>query len=64
MGKASQIIAGLQILLKYGDESVCAEHDEIFAGVDTNEMSLDDVDAMEKAGWHWDSNSDSWVIFT
>ena len=59
------IITGLQILLKYGEDAVCAEHDIIYAGHDCRDaMSNEDKEAMEKAGWFWNEESDSYSTFT
>ena len=58
------VIAGLQILLKYGEDCVCAEHDIIYAGPSyRDKMSDEDKKAMEAAGWHWDKEADSFAFF-
>jgi len=59
------IITGLSILLKYGETAVGAEHDIIYAGHDCRKaLSDEDKATMEKAGWFWNEESDSYSIFT
>lgn len=61
------IIAGLQILVKYEKPTahICAEHDEIFAGpnLTPDKISADDIKALNDAGWTWNPDSDSWHMF-
>lgn len=58
----NQILAGLQIIAKYDEDfNMCAEHDQIFAGVDI-EMSEEDQKVMKELGWFW--SEESWSHFT
>lgn len=45
-----KVIAGLQILRKYGD-NFCAEHDQIWAGGDDNVVTAEDAARLEELGW-------------
>ena len=59
------IVTGLLILLKYGEKDICAEHDIIYAGHDLHEeMSDEDKETMEKAGWLWNDGLESYFHFT
>ncbi len=63
----SQIKDGIEILLKYGDGSTAAEHDEIYAGPDGKmvaDISDEDCKALEILGWFWDERYDCWRHFT
>ncbi len=58
---------GLEILLKYGDGNIAAEHDEIFAGSDGKsiiDVSEEDRQSLDKSGWMWDERYDCWRHFT
>jgi hypothetical protein len=59
-----RVIAGLQILAKYSD-SVDAQHDVIYAGPgDSSVISREDAAELERIGWHYESDVDSWAVFT
>lgn len=68
MATMEAIRGGLEILAKYvkpDDHCVDAQHDIIYAGPGSdNEVSAEDKVALEKLGWHWDTDCDSWARFT
>ena len=58
----NKVLAGLQIIATYDEDfELCAEHDEVFAGVGI-EMSEEDQKKMEDLDWSWDE--ESWHHFT
>lgn len=49
MRTALQVAKAIEILSKYKDITICAEHDEIHLGVDDDEIvSLEDNNALEE----------------
>lgn len=59
MKRMEKIITGLQILAKYED-SMCAEHDRIYAGPDDgNDVSPEDKERLESLDWEI-GDSDRW----
>lgn len=63
----NKVLAGLQIIAKYDEDfDICAEHDEIHAGIGIktipSAMSEEDRNTMEEHGWRWDG--ESWSVFT
>ena len=63
-GVISNLIAGLQIIAKYDNNNVCAEHDVIYAGHSCwEDMSEEDCNAMETNGWHWDDDVQCYALF-
>lgn len=62
MEKVDQIIEGLNIFKKYGEVSIQAEHDELFAGPVSQEVSTDDRKRLEEIGWR--DGDTGWSIFT
>jgi hypothetical protein len=58
----SQVIEGLKIIHKYGNDLICAEHDIIYAGGDVI-VDEEDSKKLESLGWHWDQKTDSWARF-
>lgn len=66
MADYKKIVGGLEIIAKYdGDRTyVAAEHDVIFAGPRHPEkVTIEDRKALEKLGWHFDDEVDSWARF-
>lgn len=55
------IIKGLQILNKY-DFMLYAEHDIIYAG-EKEDVSEEDVQALDKLGWFYSEEYESWAHF-
>ncbi len=45
------VAIGLHIMSKYKDGSIAAEHDEIWAGRDTDVYSKDDFEKLKELGW-------------
>lgn len=68
MAKMSEIHEGMSILLKYGDTSVSAEHDEIIVGDPLkhhpDEIDTADIERLEVLRWHWRSEYECWIHFT
>lgn len=63
MSRFDQVVAGLLILKKYGEE-ICAEHDIIYAGGgDVSVVSTEDAATLEALNWHVDSSCDSYAKF-
>lgn len=64
--KYNNIIAGLQILAKYGEQNTCAEHDVLYAGPSFSRSYVSDEDkvALKSFGWHWSDDAYSWGFFT
>lgn len=59
-----KIIEGLQILSKYEDSEIAAEHDIIYAGPhDGSKVSSEDFTRLEELGWHIDSDTFVWARF-
>ena len=63
MSKGERVCDGLSALLEYGSVEVCAEHGVIYAGHGFQLTESDRV-RMEKLGWHWDEQVESWATFT
>lgn len=58
-----RVIKGLRILLDADtNSSICAEHDQIFAGSSTP-LSPEDAARMEELGWSRESDGDGWVAW-
>lgn len=58
------IIQGLQILAKYKQPDISAEHDVICAGPSLGtEVSFEDAEALDALGWHHDSELECWARF-
>ena len=63
--KAAKLVEGLQILMKYGEVDVEAQHDIIYCGPeDPPTMTDEDRTRLEELGFHVDSETDSWAHFT
>lgn len=59
----SNLIDGLQILQGVDfDATVCAEHDQIFAG-SKESISPADAERMEALGWHRDGEDGEWYAW-
>ena len=55
------------IFAKYDDKpygEVAAEHDEIYAGPDPQDVSDEDLARLEVLGWHADEETQSFYHFT
>jgi len=52
-----EILDGLEIVNKYANASICAEHDEIFAHYE-GAMNSRDLAQMHKLNWSWEE--DGW----
>lgn len=70
MAEIAKVITGLVILAKYNDQGQTAhlqgaEHDIIYGpSLDENaQMSAQDHQALQEAGWHWDEEWESWAHF-
>lgn len=67
MANINSILAGLGIIKKYeGDKTyLFAQHDEIQVG-SIHPKNLTDSEAriMDEAGWIWQEEQQSWLIFT
>lgn len=64
MNGAEEVVAGIQILVKYGADDVYAEHDVVYCGhspADT--MSPEDVKTLDDCGWFWNDDNDGWQKF-
>lgn len=60
------VAEGLQILLKYfPDGYVAAEHDIIYAGEGKEFVSMtdEDIEQLDKLGWHYDESLPSWFHY-
>jgi len=70
MASLNQVAQGMFVFGKYVDpddcNGVCAEHDEVYAGLEAfpDKMSEDDKKKVEDLGWSWDSGLQSWRHFT
>ena len=69
-GAFLEMIEGLIVLGKYQTKeykaSISAEHDIIYAGSYEDNERMTDTDKLylEKLGWHWNEEGDSWALFT
>jgi hypothetical protein len=56
----------LDIFLKYEtDDSIAAEHDELYAcDIPPAKMDPQDVICLEEEGWSWSESYDCWRHFT
>ena len=62
------ILGGLKILEKYTPEDLgdfAAEHDQIWAGIDADDMDIseEDLEKLDELGWFLDEEFDSWSHF-
>lgn len=62
MATLNQVIEGLQVFAKYDEHNVCAEHDIIYARAYTD-LTPEDTATLERLGWHWSKQADSWGVF-
>ena len=46
-----KVVEGLNILVKYPNSSISAEHDQIWAGPFENEVKPEDKEKLEELGW-------------
>lgn len=59
-----ELIEGLQILDKYPNGYISAEHDIIYAGPeDISKITSEDQKALKKLGWHLDTENNCWATF-
>lgn len=58
-----KLTKGLQILEKYPDSQVSAEHDTIYAGPDATKVSSQDVKELEDLGWTTNGEFNCWTFF-
>mgnify|MGYP001589923568 CR=1 FL=1 len=63
MADLKEVLDGLQILYAEGANSICAEHDVIYAGPDNQEISEPNRKALESLHWFWDTEANSWSVF-
>lgn len=56
-----EVLEGLQILAKYGDQEMCAGHDQILCGSFSAHMDDADREAMKALGWMEDEGA--WMHF-
>ena len=61
--KLRDIRIGLDIFARHGAKNCAAEHDVFYAG-ETLDVTDEEHKALNKAGWFWDEEMDSWKIFT
>jgi len=62
----ADVMTGLKILYRHDpDGDVCAEHDVIYAGADADKDDLteDETEQLDEAGWFWDDDNASWAVF-
>lgn len=71
MATMKDVREGLAILAKYVEENshcIDAKHDVLYAGPacsgEDAPVSPDDRAALEKLGWHYDDEAESWARFT
>jgi len=68
MANIKDVAQGLMILSKYVDIKdhcqVAAEHDVIYAGPSKDEVSKEDLEALDKMGWKPDEEFDCFYHFT
>lgn len=65
MSDFHSVLLGLNIISKYEcleSTNISAEHDVIYAGSDL-QIPEEEKALLEKLGWHWDSQYDSWRKF-
>lgn len=65
MSVYSDIIDGLVIFDKYerGYQEFAAEHDVVYAGPSPDDVSKEDLERLEKFGWHPDESFDCFYKF-
>ena len=64
MTLAQKIIEGLQILSKYEDNEIAAEHDTLYAGpLDAESVSEEDKAKLEELGWFIEGDTGSWTRY-
>ena len=66
MAGAESIIEGLKILIENtpdGKTYCSAEHDILY-GPGIEEIPAGQKELLDKLGWFWDEDVDSWAIFT
>jgi hypothetical protein len=55
-----KIIAGLNLLNKYPEMEVGAEHSVLLVSVDRELVSVTDVERLEKLGFDWSNEYECW----
>lgn len=58
-----KVLKGLQIIAKYPEPSLDAQHDELYAGCESD-VSDRDAAELESLGWREFEGRSSWVRFT
>lgn len=61
--KQRDIIAGLQIFMKYGGKYCGADHDEFYAGPEQEITDPEDLTTLADLGWAFDEERDTWRTF-
>lgn len=60
------VVEGLRLIAALdGNIEISAGHDIIYAGrVSIDDLPVETCDALERLGWHYDREYDSWAVFT
>lgn len=59
-----KVIQGLQILIKYDrSETICADHNVIYAATCIENVSEEDKKILDELGWGYDEVAESWRIY-
>ena len=68
MAEATDVWVGISIVCRYDPKArTAAEHDRIYVGgwdSHPDKMMSGDRSDMDKMGWHWDTEFDTWRKFT
>jgi hypothetical protein len=63
--RIDRLIGGLMLFKRMlGADEVSAEHDVIYAGPATNDLSSDALTELDRLGWHWEEQYECWEFFT
>lgn len=61
-----RIVKGLALIASLDDGiEISAAHDVIYVGTGTwRDLPVETCDALERLGWHYDNDAESWAVFT
>ena len=66
MANIAGIIEGLEILRRVtsSDEYCCAEHDILYGPGKPEDLTPEEIEALNHYAWYWDEDLESWYTFT
>jgi len=66
MANITGIIEGLKILrgITSDSEYCCAEHDILYGPGKLEDLTPEEIEALNHYAWYWDEDLESWYTFT